>query len=1083
MVKPTFPETQPSQDARDPVRVAPGQTTPPSSSPSLLDPTNPVLPSVIPFVGAGIRDTLRFLQQRLGADAGARLGSAAGAALGASLSKGSRVLQVDPIREIGENILSDYLNVQYHIRLTMLPESSTRLLQKAFTQLEYENSVDIDTLAKTDIALDRGVVIASTGEVYRNLAPVTIGAQADVGAGPDQTAPAGTAPTPTTPNAQSGATAGGIFGGIVGSALGGETTNRTALNPGRRYYTDGRNYYNISEMNLSNLTSPTPGNSAISTMTTMKMRIAEPHGFKLVEDIRNIADELGYNNLNRGRILYRVDLWFSGYEPGSGQWIEFIPLFKDVSDGSEKKRDRLSISYYVAISQIEATMTARGVDYDVSFVPCGHYAYRPEEVVFNNLSITALQNARSQAGTFGAFLDKLEEVLERAKDDSTARRIKRKYRFYAPDFIREAKFNNRDGANEKTFVGDKRTIGNTMATGKNTDVIRFVEQAWSDCTDVQDLFLADDPDNANFLRPRMLLTFRFNTRYQDVGGKTGRDTKLNDYDVITYEYFLDPFITFKKAANDENTIKPYVHPSNQLERIKQMIRLGMLTRIYNYIYTGLNTEVLDLNLNFKAFYYEALWRNQTDSATRKGVHTTGTPSGILAAEQSKNPQVRELYAGRQVSDAAVDSILNQIFGRITNLIPDAEKISQNINPFVILNDSSLNVLPEPDAIAAITSKGDERYYKYMYYRTDHLQNDMLQLDGMHIRGDPVWLLSPYANTLLGNIKPLTTTGTGASEPVRILPQTGRVIFLRMYAPEQSDYMNQFRQNGSSNPLVIGGFYEIIKVDSMFREGLFTQKVFAVKLNHLNYFELFSTKGFVQLGRVSPNEDQVYIPAPESEGGPSPGAPNSGPTTTPPGVPGTTVTPPTPNGSVDVGSFRFPRFDQPNLEFDRTNNPGNMTCDMARLNTNNYGVINCVSYNSQYSFAQYPNPETGVQATALGVLSWYGRSGGSVTLVDAGSGTLTTLNPAPPRNTVALMICTWCPPGEQYGNPTKNMQNYINFVTSTMSQVLGQPITQNTRLDLTDRKVLAAFIYAKTGFEKGANSKFFDLSLINRALGV
>jgi hypothetical protein len=60
----------------------------------------------------------------------------------------------------------------------------------------------------------------------------------------------------------------------------------------------------------------------------------------------------------------------------------------------------------------------------------------------------------------------------------------------------------------------------------------------------------------------------------------------------------------------------------------------------------------------------------------------------------------------------------------------------------------------------------------------------------------------------------------------------------MFAPTQEDYMNPNRANASTSCGIVGGFYEVIMVESTFKGGKFVQTIKAAKMNHLNYVESF-----------------------------------------------------------------------------------------------------------------------------------------------------------------------------------------------------------------------------------------------------
>jgi len=129
---------------------------------------------------------------------------------------------------------------------------------------------------------------------------------------------------------------------------------------------------------------------------------------------------------------------------------------------------------------------------------------------------------------------------------------------------------------------------------------------------------------------------------------------------------------------------------------------------------------------------------------------------------------------------------------------------------------------------------------YEAYMRDYLSMDLLRLNNMTIRGDPTWMLSPYGNADMNNIsidiKSVRIGKVSSDSNITVRPRSGQVIFLKMFAPVQDDYLDPKRQLASSSPNIIGGFYQIYSIMSSFEGGKFTQTIDGVKLNHLNYVE-------------------------------------------------------------------------------------------------------------------------------------------------------------------------------------------------------------------------------------------------------
>lgn len=687
------------------------------------------------------------------------------------------------LNDIGENPLNGYMNVQYHISLTMLGEKYAREIQRTGLTA---SEITVELLRRGSLGLSadstermaQSVTIASTGETYRQ---------------PDDS----------------------IRLGLVGNeiiAQFGEAGEASDYG-----YTD-YNHYNIVSLGMENVFAPSPQNPLLSTFTSLKMRIAEPVGFKLHEDIRNIARSLGYRNINPGRIVYRVDIYFSGYDPRTGEWVQKIPL------GTSDTPD--IISYFVALADLEAKVESSGTTYEADFVPFGHFSYRPEEASFEASSVFS-----KEIKTFGGFLDTLENQMNTAKGRRS--NLKRRYQFFCPKFLRGAFFSARKYGSEQNYIGENGTGGSTLHIGDDLDLMTFLRGAMADVPLIQAIFLQNqDP---SFQTPRIHFGIRFNTIYGNEDGSAPPNASLNDYDVMTYQYIIEPFLTFKKGTVKPETIGRYMDRESQVERIRQIIRLGMLSRIYNYVYTAENTEIVDFDVTLKSFYYTTL-NTAHDNAQTSGrsADESGTETSLTRKEISAFQNNTQSLIGIEPVPTDEDAVLERLFGT-------SESSSLNSVPNYNAQErmgGGFGELPASDYYISGTGDGSDQRNAYANYIDDHLRNDLLTLDGMKMRGDPVWLFSPYGNYSL-DVVSLPDGGADPSKPdskIRIYPRTGKLIFLKLFAPEQNDLGDMNRSGGSSYPNVIGGFYEVTTVKSVFENGSFTQELDGVKLNHLNYIE-------------------------------------------------------------------------------------------------------------------------------------------------------------------------------------------------------------------------------------------------------
>lgn len=715
--------------------------------------------------------------------------------------RGSPSLDVEPAQNTGisENVLTDYVNLQYHITMSMIPEPKLASIQEEIPIAASERSrPGVDTLRRL-IENDGSIVFASTGDSSH------------------------TASISITPEEQ--------FGQEGVDFLRNNNFGEDILTD-KIVDTNGKNYYNIKSIKFDTVMSPSKENPYINQMLGIKMILMEPHGFKLHEDIKRLADSIGYKDITPARVIWRIDISFSGYNQDTGEWVDKIEL------DTRTDRKVTSFTYYQMISKMQAKVDHTGTTYDIDMVPSGHVAYRPEEMSIEAKSVFAGAGGSNETkvGTFGGFLKKLEISMNKAKEQRTQGQIKREYKFYAPTPLLEATFYAEKFANKHGFIGNNPDKGNVISGGRDINVINLIESALNDLEFVWDKFLADqDPQ---FIKPRIHWGVRFNTKFAN-----GANRHIYDFDKIILEYIIEPYATYKKASIQDLTEAGHLtDPVAQLKRLEEMLRLGMINRVYDYIHTSENTEVIDFDVTLKMFYYHSMYI-QADNPTNAG-HGTAEGSGDVT-----NKRKGEAFTGNRTAiedslnvtnrreEINVDSALQRLFGRGLDNPRASSFINENSTPYDRLG-GGFNEFPSNDDYGSTGSSSNDRKNKYDIQKNDHLRNDLLRIDNLQVRGDPIWLLSPYGIES-GNTLATQDVSKDATNRIGIVQtQASRLIYLRLFAPNQEDYMKVDRNFTTTSPNIIGGFYEVFMVTSTFEGGKFTQTITGAKVNHLNYIENF-----------------------------------------------------------------------------------------------------------------------------------------------------------------------------------------------------------------------------------------------------
>ena len=734
-----------------------------------------------------------------------------------SLSVGA-VKQTQGDSGIATNVLNDYLNVQYNVVFSMIPEGKVIKIQESIP-------LDDDAPRRSllgSLRSGQAVVFASTGGAFTNENVIVDVDARNEREGRRNNIINGIAP-PGTPGAP-------IPPGVTGSA-GDITAQINALRsaPYEPNYqsvdVSDRNYYAIQDLVIDNFQAPTNSNPGVSSMVSAKMTISEPGGFRFNDDIKVIGKTLGYENVNIGRILYRLDVSFSGYDPATGQWVQYI-------DMDTRKGKRIPfLTYYVTIAKVEAKITNTGTVYEVDLAPSGAGALRTEDFTADAMAIFT-----GASNTFGGFLKNMEDSLTEKRSQETVDKISRPsgvtrtFEIIAPQALKDAPFYAEAWAVQKTYLKEDDG-GALVSAGKDIDIMTAIHAALTDLPFVHELFIAKatEDDNKQFVRPRTHFTVRFNVVYGSP------DAEMADYGDMKIQIIIEPFLSFKKGSYSADTVADYTAIGSQIRRVKQMQSLGAIVRKYDYYNTSTNTEVIDFGINLSAFFTESIDSSQDFPGT-KGVGVASSSSqqeenlrGSKAAAYSKavQTQIGTALTGDSDNDSRFETQL-----RDGTTVGNSS--SNGLTPYEVLGGGK-SITPDQYSYGGSTSEGAilaARKNRYMREFKDWLANDQQQIDNLQVRGDPLWLLSPYASSDMNRL-------TQVSPMIR--PSTDAVIFINIKAPNQRDYMaprdydkNINEQN--RNPNVMGGFYGVYRVTSTFSGGGFTQTIQGYKLNHLNYVE-------------------------------------------------------------------------------------------------------------------------------------------------------------------------------------------------------------------------------------------------------
>ena len=134
------------------------------------------------------------------------------------------------------------------------------------------------------------------------------------------------------------------------------------------------------------------------------------------------------------------------------------------------------------------------------------------------------------------------QAMNKSVSERTGDQVKRKYEFKAPSALLAAPFYSGKFESKKGFLKGDPDGGSVVSAGRDMDVLTLLEDALKDLELTWiNILKKDDPRH---LKPRVHWGIRFNVVYG-----SGVNPGTNDFDTISNQYIIEPFVTFKGATN------------------------------------------------------------------------------------------------------------------------------------------------------------------------------------------------------------------------------------------------------------------------------------------------------------------------------------------------------------------------------------------------------------------------------------------------------------------------------------------------------------------------------------------------------
>lgn len=420
----------------------------------------------------------------------------------------------------------------------------------------------------------------------------------------------------------------------------------------------GSTGFNINDLTINSIVAPSP-TTKNTTATKISFTITEPHGNKLFDQIRNGGAALGI--FHHIKVPMWLEISFKGYSQSDAD--SFTGGGLGLIENTTENINDITFFWRMNITDTEIEMNQGGAVYKFRATPWN------ESGGFKDESRRIETNVVIEAKTLGDFFEKFalslnnneNYSLENVPDDNL--RV-RKYAFglsnQFPDMsswiirnsednkseqLRTSKTNNSDRTTVRFFSGTpveviiSEIIG-TTEEGKNLAIVGEKNRSSTTAGEKDHTRKSDTPAKIFMVEP--------------ITEILGYNPVSNLYNILI-TYHIRPYVTFKPMISREE-IKQFSEESKK--RLNAMINISRVKKEYNYMFTGLNTEVLDYKIEFSLAWQISLpmFRGQA----RDAVAQSGRRNGPEVAAA----QVRQVTANTNAPDDVNSSTSTKVTAKL-----------------------------------------------------------------------------------------------------------------------------------------------------------------------------------------------------------------------------------------------------------------------------------------------------------------------------------------------------------------------------------------------------------------------------------
>lgn len=361
---------------------------------------------------------------------------------------------------------------------------------------------------------------------------------------------------------------------------------------------------NITGLTINSTVAPTP-NGRTMNPTNITLNLVEPGGVSLMDILAEASKELKVKNYYKTQ--FYLEIKFLGYNGDDSQGL--IGDF-NINPCASFPNQGIWI-YQMFLVDIDSEISASGGSYKMTFKPF-------EENIMVDDDLHLPSQIAPEGSTVKEMVDSLMDQLNEHVELMYGTQL-RKYKVELRPFEFNGQSYDPNDANRFKLTpgdpnyADKRAVTMLSTGGRfkaifphGTRVNDAIEQIFANCEQVQklakDVNIEGVLDMEHKNRLRECLVMRCYPVAQPGDYDFMTDQYMIEYTMVIMPYFTElPILTHEQVEITKN-------PQVQADNVMKLRKNGYLAKRYDYIFTGMNTEVIHFDIKHNAKWSAVLPR-------------------------------------------------------------------------------------------------------------------------------------------------------------------------------------------------------------------------------------------------------------------------------------------------------------------------------------------------------------------------------------------------------------------------------------------------------------------------------------------